>query len=82
LRKIFSNTLLTERFQKMDPGLGAIHAGANDDGAKLGANGDDAKVLPRQRQLSVVGQVAWGLGANVNGVKLCYLGVSVDGAKP
>jgi hypothetical protein len=39
-------------------------------------------VLPRQRQLSVVGQVAWGLGANVNGAKLCYLGASVDGAKP
>jgi hypothetical protein len=38
-------------------------------------------VLPRQRQLSVVGQVAWGLGANVNGVKLCYLGATVDGAK-
>jgi hypothetical protein len=35
----------------------------------------------RQRQLSVVGQVAWGLGANVNGAKLCYLGASVDGAK-
>jgi hypothetical protein len=26
---------------------------------------------PRQRQLGVVGQVAWGLGANVNGAKLC-----------
>jgi hypothetical protein len=52
--------------------------GANDDGA----NGDGAKVLPRQRQLGVVGQVAWGLGANVNGAKLCYLGASVDGAKP
>jgi hypothetical protein len=26
-QKIFSNTLLTERFQEMDPGLGAIHAG-------------------------------------------------------
>jgi hypothetical protein len=55
--------------------------GANDDGAKLGANGDGAKVLPRQRQLGVVGQVAWGLGANVNGAKLCYLGASMDGAK-
>jgi hypothetical protein len=51
--------------------------GANDDGAKLGA-----KVLPRQRQLGVVGQVAWGLDANVNNTKLCYLGVSMDGAKP
>jgi hypothetical protein len=50
---------------------------ANNDGAKLGTN-----VLPRQRQLSVVGQVAWGLGANVNGAKLCYLGASVDDAKP
>jgi hypothetical protein len=39
-------------------------------------------VLPRQRQLGVVGQVAWGLGANVNSAKLCYLGVSVDDAKP
>jgi hypothetical protein len=39
-------------------------------------------VLPCQRQLGVVGQVAWGLGANVNGAKLCYLGVSVDDAKP
>jgi hypothetical protein len=38
-------------------------------------------VLPHQRQLGVVGQVVWGLGANVNGAKLCYLGVSVDGAK-
>jgi hypothetical protein len=47
--------------------------GANDDGVKLGANADGAKVLPRQRQLGVVGQVAWGLGANVNGAKLCYL---------
>jgi hypothetical protein len=26
--------------------------------------------------------VAWGLGANANGAKLCYLGASVDGAKP
>jgi hypothetical protein len=26
--------------------------------------------------------VAWGLGANDNGAKLCYLGASVDGAKP
>jgi hypothetical protein len=26
-------------------------------GVKLGANGDGAKVLPRQRQLDVVGQV-------------------------
>jgi hypothetical protein len=50
-------------------------------GVKLGANGDGA-VLPRQRQLGVVGQVTWGLGANVNGAKLCYLGASVDGAKP
>jgi hypothetical protein len=41
-----------------------------------------SKVLPRQRQLGVVSQVAWGLGANANGVKLCYLGASVDGAKP
>jgi hypothetical protein len=49
----------------------------NDDGA----NGDGAKVLPRQRQLSVVGQVVWGLGANVNGAKLCYLGASVDDTK-
>jgi hypothetical protein len=39
-------------------------------------------VLTRQRQLNVVGQVAWGLGANVNGAKLCYLGTNVDGAKP
>jgi hypothetical protein len=39
-------------------------------------------VLPRQRQLGVVGQVAWGLGANVNGAELCYLGVSVDDTKP
>jgi hypothetical protein len=39
-------------------------------------------VLPYQRQLDVVGQVAWGLGANVNSAKLCYLGGSVDGAKP
>jgi hypothetical protein len=39
-------------------------------------------VLPRQSQLSVVGQVAWGLGVNVNGAKLCYLGASVDGVKP
>jgi hypothetical protein len=38
-------------------------------------------VLPCQRQLGVVGQVAWGLGANVNGVKLCYLGASVDDVK-
>jgi hypothetical protein len=39
--------------------------GTNDDGVKLGA-----KVLPRQCQVSVVGrivgQVAWGLGANVD----------------
>jgi hypothetical protein len=27
-RKIFLNMFLTERFQKMDSGLGAIHAGA------------------------------------------------------
>jgi hypothetical protein len=39
-------------------------------------------VLPRQRQLGVVGQVAWGLGANVNGAKLCYFDVSMDGTKP
>nr|CAZ96168.1 hypothetical protein Sh142J21g_390 [Saccharum hybrid cultivar R570] len=26
--------------------------------------------LPRHRQLGVVGQVAWGLGANTNGAKL------------
>jgi hypothetical protein len=26
-QKIFSNTLLTERFQETDPGLGVIHAG-------------------------------------------------------
>jgi hypothetical protein len=39
-------------------------------------------VLPRQRQLGVIGQVAWGLDANVNGAKLCYLDASVDGAKP
>jgi hypothetical protein len=26
--------------------------------------------------------VAWGLGANANSAKLCYLGASVDGAKP
>jgi hypothetical protein len=39
-------------------------------------------VLPRQRHLGGIGQVAWGLGANVNGVKLCYLGVNVDGVKP
>jgi hypothetical protein len=38
--------------------------------------------LPRHRQLSVIGQVAWGLGVNANGTKLCYLGASVDGAKP
>jgi hypothetical protein len=38
--------------------------------------------LPRHRQLSIIGQVAWGLGANANGAKLCYLGASVDGAKP
>jgi hypothetical protein len=42
-------------------------------GAKLGANGDGAKVLRRQRQFGVVGrvvgQVAWGLGANVDGAK-------------
>jgi hypothetical protein len=31
-------------------------------------------VLLRQRQLGVVDQVTWGLGANVNGAKLCYLG--------
>jgi hypothetical protein len=37
--------------------------------------------LLRHRQLSVIGQVVWGLGANANGAKLCYLGVSVDGAK-
>jgi hypothetical protein len=52
----------------------------NDDGGKLDANGDGAKVL--SRQLSVIGQVAWGLGANVNGTKLCYLDASVDDAKP
>jgi hypothetical protein len=39
-------------------------------------------VLPRQRQLDIVGQVAWGLGANANGAKLYYLGASVDSAKP
>jgi hypothetical protein len=39
-------------------------------------------VLTRQRQLGVVSQVAWGLGANVNGAKLYYLGASVDGVKP
>jgi hypothetical protein len=39
-------------------------------------------VLSRQRQLDVVDQVAWGLGANVNGAKLCYHGASVDSAKP
>jgi hypothetical protein len=50
--------------------------------ARFGANDDGAKVLPCQRQLGVVGQVTWGLGANVNGAKLCYLGVSVDDAKP
>jgi hypothetical protein len=37
---------------------------------------------PHHRQLGVIGQVAWGLGANANGAKLCYLGASVDGAKP
>jgi hypothetical protein len=37
---------------------------------------------PRHRQLGVIGQVTWGLGANANGVKLCYLGASVDDAKP
>jgi hypothetical protein len=37
---------------------------------------------PSQRQLGVVDQVAWGLGANVNGAKLCYLGANVDGVKP
>jgi hypothetical protein len=37
---------------------------------------------PHHRQLGVIGQVAWGLGANANGAKLCYLGTSVDGAKP
>jgi hypothetical protein len=42
---------------------------------------DDVKVLPRQRQLDVVGQVAWWLDANVNDVKLCYLGASVDDVK-
>jgi hypothetical protein len=36
---------------------------------------------PRHRQLGVIGQVAWGLGANANGAKLCYLGASVDDAK-
>jgi hypothetical protein len=55
---------------------------ANDNGAKLGANDDGAKVLPRQRQFGVVSQVAWGLGANTNGAKLCYLGASVDDTKP
>jgi hypothetical protein len=39
-------------------------------------------VLLRQRQFGVVDQLAWGLGANVNGAKLCYLGASVDDAKP
>jgi hypothetical protein len=34
-------------------------------------------VLPRQRQLGVVGQVIWELGANVNGSKVCYLGASI-----
>jgi hypothetical protein len=37
--------------------------------------------LPRHRQLGVIGQVAWGLNANANGAKLCYLGGSVDGVK-
>jgi hypothetical protein len=37
--------------------------------------------LPRHRQLGVVSQVAWELGASANGVKLCYLGANVDGAK-
>jgi hypothetical protein len=37
--------------------------------------------LPRHRQLGVVGQVAWRLGANANSAKLCYLGASVDDAK-
>jgi hypothetical protein len=36
---------------------------------------------PCHRQLDVIGQVAWGLGGNVNSAKLCYLGVSVDDAK-
>jgi hypothetical protein len=37
--------------------------------------------LPRHRHLGVVDHVAWGLGANANDAKLCYLGASVDGAK-
>jgi hypothetical protein len=56
--------------------------GANNDDAKLGANCNGVNALPRQRQLGVVGQVAWGFGVIVNGTKLCYLGASVDGAKP
>jgi hypothetical protein len=36
--------------------------------------------LPRHRQLDVVSQVAWRLGANANGAKLCYFGASVNGA--
>jgi hypothetical protein len=36
---------------------------------------------PCHRQLGVVGQVAWGLGANANDAKLCYLGASVDDVK-
>jgi hypothetical protein len=37
--------------------------------------------LPRHSQLGVVGQMVWGLGANANDTKLCYLGASF-GAKP
>jgi hypothetical protein len=76
-RKIFSNTFLMERFQKIDPGLGAIHAGAKI--TQLGAVNVGAKPschLADDAELALTWQH---LGAVIIGAKL---GAIVIGAKP
>jgi hypothetical protein len=77
LRKFFSNMSLTERFQEMDPGLGAINAGAKitqlaavNVGAKPPCHlADGAELALTWQQLGAV-TIGAKLGAIVIGAKL------------
>lgn len=77
---MFSNTPLTERFQKMDSGLGAIHAGAKV--TQLGAKppchlADDAELALMWQHLGAV-TIGAKLGAIVIGVKPGAMDLGVE----
>jgi hypothetical protein len=84
-RKIFSNTSLTERFQDMNPGLGAIHAGAKvtqlgvvEVGAKPPCHlADDAELALTWQHLGAI-TIGIKLGAIVIGAKSGAMDLGVE----